>query len=217
MESHLAASSNTYAAAWTPAIYDGLIWSMFLPLGGVGRMRDQAVARMGLVEGQRVLELGCGTGALTCRLIARGAGVTAIDGSGAMLARARTRAPAATFIRTRLEALPELGGFDHALCAFVLHELPADARRQVLGAVGRMLQPDGRLTILDHAAPSDGTFARVWRGFLSRLEPPSVVECLADGYDRDLQACGYDLVSREILARGCAQLVIARPGVGAAG
>ena len=215
MESHLASSSDTYAAAWTPLVYDGLIWSMFLPLGGVGRMRDRALARMGPVGGRRILELGCGTGGLTRRLTRQGARVTAVDGSRSMLGRARARAPAATFVHTRLEILPDLGAFDQVLCAFVLHELPTVVRRRVLDAASRMLRPDGRLIILDHAAPSDGAFARAWRGFLSRLEPPSVAECLADGYDRDLQACGYDLVSRESLARGCAQLVMARPGSGA--
>jgi ubiquinone/menaquinone biosynthesis C-methylase UbiE len=211
MEPAPALPADAYDGRWTPALYDGLIAAMFSPLGGVGRMRDQALASMGRLEGQRVLELGCGTGALTRRLTDRGAKVTAVDGSLTMLARAGKRAPAATFVHARLEALGHLGQFDHVLCAFVLHELPAQARKLALAASGDMLCADGRLTILDHAVPTGGAFAQAWRGFLSRLEPPSVAECIGGGYAQDLREGGYEVVARSSLARGCAQLIVARP------
>src|SRR5688572_31039681 len=105
-------SAVAYRSGWTPVLYDGLVQVMFSPLGGAGRMRDQALDMLGDVRGRSVLELGCGSGALTRRLVRRGAVVTSVDGSSAMLATAMTRAPEATFVRARLEALPALGVFD---------------------------------------------------------------------------------------------------------
>lgn len=46
--------------------------------------------------GKRVLELGCGTGRHTSRLLALGAHVTGLDQSAGMLAKARARLPAGT-------------------------------------------------------------------------------------------------------------------------
>lgn len=56
------------------------------------------LARRGL-RGGLVVELGCGTGALTARLLARGHRVLGVDLSPAMLALARRRAPGAVFRR----------------------------------------------------------------------------------------------------------------------
>ncbi|OIQ95090.1 putative S-adenosylmethionine-dependent methyltransferase [mine drainage metagenome] len=50
-----------------------------------------AVDALELVPGQHVLELGCGPGAAVARMAARGARVTGIDQSEAMLAQARRR------------------------------------------------------------------------------------------------------------------------------
>ncbi|HKJ24143.1 MAG TPA: methyltransferase domain-containing protein, partial [Myxococcota bacterium] len=60
-----------------------------LTLGGVGRAYDRLAARV--EEGQRVLDVGCGTGALTLRMARRGARVKAIDVSAEMLEMAAQR------------------------------------------------------------------------------------------------------------------------------
>ncbi|HEY6945770.1 MAG TPA: methyltransferase domain-containing protein [Candidatus Acidoferrum sp.] len=57
----------------------------------------------GLVEllapksGERILDLGCGTGALTAEIAARGAEVLGVDRSGEMIAQARKKFPALRF------------------------------------------------------------------------------------------------------------------------
>ena len=57
----------------------------------------------GLVEllapkaGERILDLGCGTGALTAEIAARGAEVLGVDGSEEMIAQARKKFPALRF------------------------------------------------------------------------------------------------------------------------
>src|SRR5690348_17992052 len=57
----------------------------------------------GLVEllapkaGERILDLGCGTGALTAEIVARGAEVLGVDRSEEMIAQARKKFPALRF------------------------------------------------------------------------------------------------------------------------
>jgi len=60
----------------------------------------------GPLEGKRVLDLGCGTGRHTMALVSAGADVTAVDGSGEMLARARfkLRGFPITWVRQELSA-----------------------------------------------------------------------------------------------------------------
>jgi SAM-dependent methyltransferase len=146
-----------YRLGIAPLVYDLVANAMFAPLGGLRRLRESAIDRMGDLQGKTVLELGCGSGAVTRLLARRGAAVTGVDAAETMLRRAHMRAPDAKFVRARLEALPELGMFDVVLCCFVLHELreagragprapvalaggPADDRRPCRAANGPFRQ-----------------------------------------------------------------------------
>lgn len=89
-----------------------------------------------LAPGDRVLELGCATGAMTARLTGEGRTVVAVDRAPAYLRRAHARGlRGVTWIRGDLEEpLPGgLGRFDHVVLANVLHELddPAGLLRRI--------------------------------------------------------------------------------------
>jgi SAM-dependent methyltransferase len=78
----------------------------------------------GVAPGQRVLDVGCGPGALTAVLAERlGAGaVTAVDPSEEFVAAARERHPAVTIERAAAERLPFADReFDAALAELVVH------------------------------------------------------------------------------------------------
>ncbi|MGD9719868.1 MAG: class I SAM-dependent methyltransferase [Pirellulales bacterium] len=211
---------NTQAAPTTPSVYDRrfvplgfdlLIGAVFLPIGGVRRLRSQALDQLDLRPGLRVLELGCGTGGITRLLLARGAVVTAVDGSARMLQRAKRKAPGARYIESRLEQLDLTGPFDRVLFAFVLHELAAADRQRAITAARQLLAPEGMLAILDHAVPKRRGLAAVWRSFLLRLEPPTVSAIISAGYDGELAEQGVAVVRHSELAGGTAQLILARP------
>ncbi len=72
-----------------PSRYDAGM--RLLTLGRVARLHCAAAEAACPTPGARVLELGCGTGAVTDRLVVRGAQVCALDQSAEMLARARAR------------------------------------------------------------------------------------------------------------------------------
>jgi SAM-dependent methyltransferase len=77
-----------------------------------------------LAPGQRVLDVGCGPGALTAELVGRlgPASVTAVDPSQSFVAAARERHPGVTVRRAAAEQLP-FGDqeFDAALAQLVVH------------------------------------------------------------------------------------------------
>lgn len=78
----------------------------------------------GVREGSRVLDVGCGPGALTTELAARAgaANVTAVDPSEPFVDAARARHPGVTVIRASAESLPfASASFDAALGQLVVH------------------------------------------------------------------------------------------------
>jgi len=90
--------------------------------------------------GERVLDLGCGDGALTRHLVDRGCDVVAIDSSPPQVEAARQRGLDARVMSA--EALPFVGEFDAVFSNAVLHWVTrADP---MIAAVFRALKPGGR-------------------------------------------------------------------------
>lgn len=97
---------------------------------------------------QRVLEIGCGTGALARTMARRGALVTAIDLAPRMIDLARSRTPGHLAIEYRVGDLRRLSprGFDVAIAVNTLHHLPlADAFERMAAAVA----PGGTVLVVD--------------------------------------------------------------------
>jgi SAM-dependent methyltransferase len=100
-----------------------------------------------------VLDLCCGTGLMAKALIELGYHVTGVDGSSAMLARARHVLPPGTVLARQV--LPELtvdGPFDAAVSTFDgLNYLTPAEFASTVSAVGRRLRPRGWLVFDVHA------------------------------------------------------------------
>lgn len=141
-----------------------------LSLGAADRARRRLVDDA-VEPGMRVLEIGCGTGALTLLAAQKGARVVAFDVSGPMLRMARRKvADAGLSDRVRLEewgvskmdALDD-ESFDVVLSTLVFSELSADERAWALRHSFRVLRPGGRLGIVDEVTP-EGLGERVVHG-----------------------------------------------------
>lgn len=201
--------SGFYDSAAAPYMFDAVIATVFAPFGGITRLRNAALDRLAPRTGETILELGCGSGGVTQLLARRGADILAVDGSAAMLVRARRRAPTARFAQGLLQNLDLNETFDAAMLAFVLHELTAAQRASALAAIARVLRPGGRIGILDHAVPKSGAFASAWRAFLMKLEPPTVGDCIRHGYRAELEAAGFTVTEEKALAAGTAAFWLA--------
>src|SRR5215469_14834213 len=90
--------------------------------------------------GERILDLGCGDGVLTERIVAAGAGVVAVDAAPDMVAAARARGLDARVVPG--QGLAFDAEFDAVFSNAALHWMrPPEA---VLAGVHRALRPSGR-------------------------------------------------------------------------
>ena len=81
----------------------------------------------GVRSGQRVLDVGCGPGALTTELVARvgPSAVAAVDPSALFVAAARERHPGVEIVQASAEQLPFPAlAFDAAVAQLVVHFMP---------------------------------------------------------------------------------------------
>jgi cyclopropane fatty-acyl-phospholipid synthase-like methyltransferase len=82
---------------------------------------------LGLQGGERVLDAGCGNGALARRMAGKGADVLGIDFSSSLIAQARGRSPGIRFEAVdltdpgRLRTVAGWGPFDRVVSSMVLH------------------------------------------------------------------------------------------------
>jgi SAM-dependent methyltransferase len=135
---------------------------------------ERVVAEAAVQPGERVLDLGCGTGNAAALAAATGAQVVGADPAGRLVEVARGRVPEAQFVVAGAEDLPfEDASFDCLISIFAVIFAP-DAEASMAEIV-RVLKPTGRALITSWVptGPIDaglGTFRRAV-GELSP-EPP---------------------------------------------
>jgi ubiquinone/menaquinone biosynthesis C-methylase UbiE len=120
-----------------------------------GHLVDRACDAAGLATGDRVLEIGCGTGQLTQDLVARGFDVTAVEPGRNLIeiAERRLGGPGAVeFINGRFEDAPSEGRFAAAFSASAFHWIDPDVS---WGKVARWLEPGGVLALIQYSAVRD--------------------------------------------------------------
>ncbi len=118
-----------------------------------------------LAAGQRVVDVGCGPGALTTELVVRvgAAAVAAVDPSESFVAAAQERHPTVEVHRAAAEQLPfEDDSFDAAVAQLVVHFMadPIAGLREM----ARVTRPDGVVAacVWDHQGGS-GPLSLFWR------------------------------------------------------
>lgn len=146
--------------------YDGALGRLNAPLNAM------AVRVAPAEPGDRVLDVGCGTGAHLEGYVALGADCTGLDLSPAMLQVARERLPAG--VRLELGDATELpfddASYDLVFTSLFVHELTPDVRAGVLAEMARVVKNDGRLVVLDYRFGSLRWQGRVWRAFSTVAE-----------------------------------------------
>jgi phosphatidylethanolamine/phosphatidyl-N-methylethanolamine N-methyltransferase len=153
------------------AVYDKLAIVYDLTFGPTlhpGRL--QAIERMNIQPGERVLEVGVGTG-INLPLYPREATVTGIDFSASMLEKARERAARLKFADA---------AFDIVYAPYLISVVPDPIK--VACEMRRVCRPGGRIIILNHFLSPNAFLSRIERlispatihiGFKSDVDLPA--------------------------------------------
>jgi trans-aconitate methyltransferase len=123
------------AKTWDAALYDGnhsFVWKY-----GAG-----VVELLAPQSGERILDLGCGTGHLTAQIAAAGAEVVGVDKSADMLEEARKNYPALRFEQADATDFSFAEPFDAVFSNAVLHWIREPER--AIACISRALKPGGR-------------------------------------------------------------------------
>jgi len=126
------------ADKWDSSLYDdrhSFVWKK------VGDLIDLLAPR----PGQRILDLGCGTGHLTAQIAARGAVTTGLDASVSMIAQARQNYPKLKFVLGDASEFRFDDPFDAVFSNAALHWIPEAGA--VIASVARALKPGGRFVL----------------------------------------------------------------------
>jgi ubiquinone/menaquinone biosynthesis C-methylase UbiE len=173
------------------AVYDAL-----RPQDDAWWERFEAIVRLGDLRGRRVLDIGCGTGALAAALAERAhAKVWAVEPSAGMRAVARERLPAAVGLREgSAEALPFRDGwFEGVVYSLVVHLID---RPRAFAEAARVLAAGGRVVVATFAHEHFDTYwaARLFPsiGEIDRARFPT-----QEALVRELQEGGFDGVETE--------------------
>jgi phosphatidylethanolamine/phosphatidyl-N-methylethanolamine N-methyltransferase len=168
------------------AVYDKLakVYDLiFGPTLHPGRLR--AIQRMGIQPGERVLEVGVGTG-INLPLYPRNCTVTGIDFSSSMLEKARERAARKDIRNVRLLQMDAADlkfaddSFDIVYAPYLISVVPDPVR--VAREMRRVCRPGGRIIFLNHFLSPNPILSRVERlispftihiGFKSDLDMPA--------------------------------------------
>lgn len=159
---------RTISWAW---FYD--IFTKVLFGGMVQKMMKSTVKLAKIQSGEKVLDVGCGTGTLAvlAKQTTRDAEISGIDASPEMIARAQQKAKQqqvdVDFQIGLVEDLrfPE-DSFDVVMNSLMFHHLPsADLKKKALQEMLRVLKPGGRVLVVDFEPPKPG----LYKSFLTMI------------------------------------------------
>jgi demethylmenaquinone methyltransferase/2-methoxy-6-polyprenyl-1,4-benzoquinol methylase len=192
-----------------------------LTLGRLGRVHKDIAAR--LEPGDRVLDVGCGTGALCVLLARKGVQVTGIDVSPAMLAQAAEQiekeclAEEVTLVQlgaVDLDSEFPDSSFDAVVSTLVFSELSNDEIDYTLMECLRILRPEGQLLIADEVLPESGLgrvvtfFVRLPFVLLAFLLTQTTTHRVA-GLNGKIERAGFRVQHTDRYFAGTLQLLVA--------
>jgi trans-aconitate methyltransferase len=122
-------------AKWDAGLYDdkhSFVW----------KLAADVLELLDAKSGERILDLGCGTGHLTARIAKTGAHIVGIDRSPEMIRQAKEKYPSLRFEVMDAREIALEGTFDAVFSNATLHWIKEPER--VMGGIKRILRPGGR-------------------------------------------------------------------------
>jgi ubiquinone/menaquinone biosynthesis C-methylase UbiE len=152
-------ASSTGRTIGTPRLYDLVTAVLF---GGRRRKAFRSLATAaGARPGDRILDVGCGTGFFV-RLLAEAVGpkgeVVGVDAAPEMVAHAAARSRSLANCRFEVGSAGALvypdGDFDIVVSSLTLHHLAPEDQLPAITEMRRLLRPSGRLLVAEFHAPT---------------------------------------------------------------
>ncbi len=197
MKGHLRSSAPPCEATegqvihWAP-VYD-MVFGWFLR-----RTHGTVVELAAPIAGERVLDVGCGTGSLAVALrgsVGSTGSVHGVDASPEMIEVARRKALKVgvdvDFQVGLAEAIPfPKETFDVVVSQLAIHHLPGDLKQRFFAEMYRVLKSDGRCMIVDFEPPKTVLGRSVARVFLG----PVMMRTDVRDYCALMEAAGFNNV-----------------------
>nr|MDO8108697.1 class I SAM-dependent methyltransferase [Candidatus Sigynarchaeota archaeon] len=167
--------SNVGIIIHDPSKYDSLMHMLLR--GKEEELREYTVSGADLKAGEKVLDIGCGTGllALTAKKkVGEQGTVIGIDPSTEMLAHARDRATDQKLnVQFEEGAIQQLrfedNSFDAVFCSLVMHHIPEAARDRGIQEIFRVLKPGGCVIMVEFAPPESRFKRFLWFFILGHM------------------------------------------------
>jgi len=185
----------------------------YLPCGGEKAFRERCVKFAGLATKDRVLDLCCGTGALTTVIASKELveDLVGVDISEPAIEIARTRNPhmPITFMTANTNDLPlNTSRFDKCFISFGLHHMCRHQREKTLAEAHRTLTPKGTLYIIDYNLPEKGLRRLTAITFASLDESKEAYEMLKNGsLIREIKQAGFKIKKQDFTCQSLIQLL----------
>lgn len=133
------------------------LWMRIITWGRDGQIRKAALDH--IHPGDRLLDVGCGTGSLAVLAAEKGAKVIALDISPHMLALARRKADEhgveVSFLEGQAQGMEVEGPFDLVTATFALSEISPDEAEWVVFEMASRLRMGGRVILADESRPTN--------------------------------------------------------------
>lgn len=205
---------NKIAWIYDPAV--SLIGAIF---GGEKVIRRKILRLADIKNGDRVLDIGCGTG--TSALIAAGdvgdkGEAVGIDLSDKMLDIARRKLEEhrfrnVTFLKANAEEIPYPDSyFDKVTVFAALHEMNHEGRINTLKEIYRLLKLEGKAIIADYDLPEKIGGMLLIRFLLAMFEGDTAMDMIQRGIDSEIKEADVNLriVKKEIILCGAGQVLL---------
>ncbi len=146
---------------YIPWMYD---FSMnLMTFGNHSKAHNYVISK--IQKGQRVLDIGCGTGDISIKCAEAGADVTAVDASPQMLEVFEKKLSKKESLKDKIK-MHEIGAgsvstllkgekFDIIIMSMMLGELSTVVRKQTLKSANELLKDDGKIIINDELWPEN--------------------------------------------------------------
>lgn len=171
---HPAPATQGRTIPWA-SFYDTIV--KLMSFGKDKAIRQASIELAQIKPGDKVLDVGCGTGDLTLeakKLAGPTGEVYGTDASPIMIEQAQQKAA-----RTNVNVTFQVGlvekidfpenQFDVVLSSLMMHHLPDDLKRAGLTEIFRILKPGGRLVIVDMQSTAGGSLIQRFSDFMIQV------------------------------------------------